>query len=144
MKRRFAIVAAALGVTAALGATVTAEAADMLVEIYRIAPGQHANFLKLIALYDQASKEAGLAPRQLYVHQDGASWDFLIIQPASVAPEQSEAVDAALKRLGAPQGAKFFLEIRKYMAEHSDTFVAGPTTAADWLKKLNPQQSPLE
>ena len=142
MKRRLAMVAVAIGLTATVGAVVTAQAADMLVEIYRIAPGQHANFLKLIALYDQASKEAGLAPRQLYVHQDGASWDFLIIQPASVTPEQSRALDAALKRLGAPQGAKFFLEIRSYMAEHSDTFAEGPTTAADWLNKLNPQQSP--
>jgi hypothetical protein len=46
---------------------------NKVIEIYRIAPGQHENFLKLIALYDQASKEAGVAPRQLYVHQDGAS-----------------------------------------------------------------------
>lgn len=135
--------AAALSLMVALGTAVTVQAADMLVEIYRIAPGQHENFLKLIALYDQASKEAGLAPRQLYVHQDGASWDFLIIQPASIAPEKSKALDAALKRLGAPQGAKFFLQIRSYMAEHSDTFVEGPTTAADWLNKLKaPQPSP--
>lgn len=142
MTRRLVKVTAALSLMVAMGGAVRAEAADMLVEIYRIAPGQHANFLKLIALYDQASKAAGLAPRQLYVHQDGASWDFLIIQPASVTPEQSKALDAAIKRLGAPQGAKFFLEIRNYMAEHSDTFVEGPTTAADWLNKLKPQQSP--
>lgn len=139
MKRWFATVAVAMGLNVGLGAVTTADSADMLVEIYRIAPGQHANFLKVIALYDQASKEAGLAPRQLYVHQDGASWDFLIIQPANVTPEQGKALNAALKRLGAPQGAKFFLEIRSYMAEHSDTFVEGPTTAADWLNKLNPQ-----
>ena len=127
-----------LAVGLLIGASI-ARADDVptkVIEIYRIAPGQHENFLKLIALYDQASKEAGVAPRQLYVHQDGASWDFLLIQPAENTPEQNKAINAALKRLGAPQGAKFFLEIRRFMAEHTDTFVSGPTTAADWLSKL--------
>src|SRR5260221_10563963 len=48
------------------------------IEIYRIAPGAHADFLKLIARYDEANRIAGLPPRQLYVHQDGASWDYVI------------------------------------------------------------------
>jgi hypothetical protein len=110
----------------------------MQVEIYRIAPGQHVAFLKLIALYDQANEAAGLPPRQLYVHQDGADWDFLIIQPNEDWTEQQRAkVKAALTRLGAPQGAQFFIEIRKLMAEHTDTVASGPTTAADWLKRLN-------
>lgn len=115
-----------------------AKVPSMMVEIYRIAPGQHENFLRLIALYDQANQAAGLPPRQLYVHQDGASWDFMIIQSAEDwTEEQRAAVAAALKRLGAPQGAKFFVEIRKFMAEHTDTVVSGPTTAGDWLKRLD-------
>lgn len=121
-----------------LGATLaTAEDRQSLVEIYRIAPGQHAGFLEFIALCDQANKEAGLPPRQLYVHQDGSSWDFVIIQPASISEEQGKALDAAFKRLGIPQGGKFFVRIREFIAEHSDTFATGPTTAAEWLKKLN-------
>ena len=110
----------------------------MAVEIYRIAPGQQEAFLRLIALYDQANHAAGLPPRQLYVHQDGADWDFLIIQPEDTTPEQDRLVDAELKRLGAPQGAKFFLEIRKFIASHTDTVASGPTTAADWLAQLKP------
>lgn len=121
----------------AIGASA-ADVPTMQVEIYRIAPGQHVNFLKLIALYDQANIEAGLPPRQLYVHQDGADWDFLIIQSAEDwTDEQRTKFRAALSRLGAPQGAQFFVEIRKFMTEHTDTVVSGPTTAADWLKKLN-------
>lgn len=121
-----------------LGAALaTAEDRRSLVEIYRIAPGQHAGFLEFIALCDQANKEAGLPPRQLYVHQDGSSWDFVIIQPASISEEQGKALDAAFKRLGIPQGGKFFVKIREFIAEHSDTFATGPTTAAEWLKKLN-------
>jgi len=94
-------------------------------------------FLKLIALYDQANVEAGLPPRQLYVHQDGADWDFLIMQSGEDWTEaQRTKFRAALTRLGAPQGAKFFVEIRKFMAEHTDTKTQGPTTAGDWLKLL--------
>jgi len=32
---------------------------------------------------DEANRRAGLPPRQLFVHSDGASWDFLLIQDAS-------------------------------------------------------------
>jgi hypothetical protein len=107
-----------------------------IVEIYRIAPGQHVAFLKMIAQFDQASREAGIPPRDLYVHQDGAGWDFMLIQNADYTDEQSAKLDKALDRLGLPRGANFFIEIRKFMTEHTDTFVEGPTTAAAWLGKL--------
>jgi hypothetical protein len=106
------------------------------VEIYRIAPGEHEAFLKFVALCDEANKEAGMAPRQLYVHQDGANWDFLIIQPLHNTAEQDRAWEAAAARLGLPHGGNFFLAIRKFVAEHTDTAVTGPTTAAEWLKQL--------
>ena len=35
----------------------------LLVEIYRIAPGQHEAFMRLIALFDEANRRAGLPPR---------------------------------------------------------------------------------
>ena len=107
------------------------------VEIYRIAPGQQEEFLKFIALCDQANKEAGMAPRQLYVHQDGADWDFLIIQPLHNTAEQNKAWRAAATRLGIPSGGNFFLAIRKFIAVHTDTATDGPTTAADWLQQLH-------
>jgi hypothetical protein len=105
----------------------------MLVEIYRIAPGQHAAFLAAIARYDEANRIAGLPPRQLYVHSDGADWDFMLIQPAATPPDKAAALEAAWQKLGLPSGADFFIEFRTYVAEHSDTFVSGPTTAADYL-----------
>jgi len=113
-----------------------ASAADvprMLVEIYRIAPGQHTAFLEAIATYDEANRMAGLPPRQLYVHSDGANWDFMLIQPAKTPPDKAAALDAAWEKLGLPSGADFFLSFRQYIAEHSDTFVSGPTNAADYL-----------
>lgn len=105
----------------------------LLVEIYRIAPGQHLAFLEAIASYDQANKMAGLPPRQLYVHRDGASWDFMLIQPAEIPDDKSEALGEAWQKLGLPSGADFFLDFRRFIASHEDTFVTGPTTAADYL-----------
>ncbi|HET9694418.1 MAG TPA: hypothetical protein VFP48_08530 [Steroidobacteraceae bacterium] len=107
-----------------------------LVEIYRIAPGHHEQFLRMIAQFDAASREAGIPPRALYVHQDGANWDFMLIQDAEYTDEQSAKLGKAMEKLGLPRGARFFVEFRQHVAEHSDTFVEGPTTAEAWLRKL--------
>jgi hypothetical protein len=125
------LVSGALAVSSARG-----DSKDMVIEIYRVAPGKHEEFLRPIALYDQANAEAGLPPRQLFVHQGGAAWDFLILQPAEHTDEESAKLDAAFKKLGIPQGAKFFVNFRTLIAEHTDTNVEA-TTAAEYLKKLD-------
>ena len=134
-----ALAAPALAAPQAPAAPAPAQSGKVLIEIYRIAPGKHKDFLKLIALYDEANRQAGLAPRQLYVHQDGAEWDFILIQPADIPDDKSEPLSAAVRRLNAPRGADFFFEIRRFIAEHSDTFALGPTTAKDWLAKATPE-----
>lgn len=118
---------------AAQTAAAPKEFPKSLVEIYRIAPGQHEAFLRFIARTDAVNVEAGLPPRQLYVHSDGEGWDFMLIQPAETPADKRAALDAAWEKSGLPSGADFFFEIRKYIAEHSDTFAKGPTTAADFL-----------
>lgn len=105
----------------------------LIVEIYRIAPGQHAAFLEAIASYDEANRLAGLPPRQLYVHSEGADWDFMLIQPAQTPADKRDALDAAWEKLKLPSGADFFIDFRRHIAEHSDTYVSGPTTAAAFL-----------
>lgn len=107
----------------------------VLIEIYRIAPGQHEAFLKYIDAYDEANRQAGLPARQLYVHQDGTDWDFVLIQPAETPKDKAAALEAASKRLGVPEGNASFFGIRKFIAEHSDTFALGPTTAKDYLAR---------
>jgi hypothetical protein len=134
MNRFLVVLALALGVF--VSAPALSESQDMLIEIYRIVPGKHEEFLRHLALLDKANAEAGLPPRQLFVHQDGASWDFLLVQPAHHTDEQSAKLDAAFKKLGIPQGAKFFTNFRQFIAEHTDTF-AEATTAAEYLKKLD-------
>lgn len=118
---------------APLEAAEKAMSAETTIEIYRIAPGQHEAFLKEIARYDQANRMAGLPPRQLFVHSDGADWDFILIQPAKTPPDKEAALDKAWKQLGLPSGADFFLNFRRFIADHSDTVAIGPTTAADYL-----------
>lgn len=105
----------------------------VLVEIYRIAPGQHRAFLEEIARYDAVNAEAGLPPRQLYVHSDGAGWDFMLIQPAKTPADKVDALVSAWEEADLPSGADFFLNFRQYIADHSDTFARGPTSAASFL-----------
>ena len=71
MKTKTVVMSLAFIAVAAMLAA--ADVPRMVVEIYRIAPGQHTAFLEAIAKYDEANRIAGLPPRQLYVHSDGAS-----------------------------------------------------------------------
>jgi len=123
------------GMAVLLGTAVSAAppVGRMTIEVYRIAPGQHEAFLREIASYDEANRRAGLPPRQLYVHQDGASWDFMLIQPTENPPEKAVAAEKAWKAMELPSGADFFLSYRRFIAEHEDTIAIGPTTAADFL-----------
>lgn len=106
-----------------------------VVSIYRAAPGHLEALLDWLAKQDEASKAAGIGPSQLYVHQDGASWDLLLIAPQTTA-EQDRAVDAAAAKMGMTVGPRRGLELRQHIAEHTDTYAAGPTTAAEWLSRV--------
>lgn len=114
-----------------------APARKRLVEIYRIAPGKHEEFLRAIAKLDEANRRAGVPPRELYVHADGASWDFLLIQDAEYPEGKGDAVEKASRELGIPSGPRFFVEFRALVLEHTDTFASGPTTAGAYLAKLD-------
>ena len=139
MKPMFAAIAAVtmLFAAPALAQEPAPAPKNMLVEIYRIAPGQHEAFMRFIAVFDEANRRAGLPPRQLYVHQDGDGWDFMFIQPAETPADKQAALSKAYEDLKTPSGPHFFVSIRKFIAEHSDNFVSGPTSAAEWLKGLD-------
>lgn len=106
-----------------------------VVTTYRAAPGHLEALLNWLAKQDEVGRAAGLAPSQLYVHTDGASWDLLSIR-AQTTPEQDRAVDAASVKAGVAVGPRLGMELREHIAEHTDTFVAGPTTAAEWLSRV--------
>ena len=137
MKQLFKLAAAAALGALASGSIVYAQAGSpeppkARVALYRAAPGQQVALLKWLAAQDQAAQAAGLPRSQLYAHTDGDSWDYLAIDPVTT-PAQDKAVDAAAKKMGLAIGPASSIEFRKYISVHTDTFVIGPVTPAQYL-----------
>jgi hypothetical protein len=125
------LIAATMGATSAADAP---EAGKVIVSLYRAAPGKQLDLLKWLAARDAVSQDAGLAPAQIYAHTDGDSWDYVMIAPQTTA-EQDAKIEELEKKKGLKTGFAAGLEIRQYVAEHSDTFARGPVTAADLVKR---------
>lgn len=130
--RLLAAVAACACTTPALA---QAEAPRSDVQIYRAAPGHQLALLKFLAAQEAAAKAAGLPASQLYVHQSGASWDYVLISPHTT-DAQDKAVEAASARMNIPAGPKMGMTFREHIAEHSDTIAVGPLTVAEWLARV--------
>ena len=114
------------------------EGPTAVVSIYHAAPGQQVALLKWLARQDRIAAAAGTPPAQLYVHQDGADWDYVLIQP-DTTDAQDAAYEAAAKRLGIDIGPRSGIEFRKHITSHSDTIARGPTTAAAYLSMVGEQ-----
>lgn len=100
------------------------------ITIYRVAPGKQLDFLKWMAVQDEVAREAGVPTVQLYAHIDGDSWDYVGIAPVTT-PEQDQKLDEITVKKGLKTGLPASLEFRQLLASHTDTFAAGPTTAAE-------------
>jgi hypothetical protein len=101
-----------------------------VVSLYRIAPGKQLAFLRWMAEAAAINKEAGVPADQFYAHTNGDSWDYLHIAP-DLSKEQQAKVDEVTKKHGRKTGFAASLEIRTFVASHTDTFVIGPVSAAD-------------
>jgi hypothetical protein len=124
--------AAAVGACAAVSIGYAQPAAappEAVVTIYRAAPGQQEALLRWLADQDRVAAAAGQRPGQIYIHTDGDSWDFVGITPMA-SRTQSDALDAAAKKMGMATGARRALEFRKLISSHTDTYAIGPVTAA--------------
>ena len=100
------------------------------ITIYHVAPGKHLEFLRWMAAQDEVAKEAGVEAVQLYAHIDGDSWDYLGLAPVTTL-EQDKKLDEIAAKKGLKTGLPASLEFRQFLASHTDTFAAGPTSAAD-------------
>ena len=134
--------AAALGAIAS-GTIVYAQAGTPepprnIVSLYRAAPGQQVALLRWLAQQDRIAQAAGQPAMQLYVHTDGDSWDYMGIAPVTT-DAQDDAFDAAARKLGLPAGPGVGLELRKYIAYHTDTYTVGPMTPAQYLASVGQQ-----
>lgn len=103
------------------------------IEIFHIVPGQHETFLNTLAQIEAASESVGLEPNQLYIHEHGASWDFILIKPHGQDPKKYAAMVEILRKAGFPSGPDFFFESRKTYASHEDTEALGPTSTTAYL-----------
>jgi len=108
---------------------------EVTITTYRAAPGHQVELLRWLARQNQASEAAGVAAAQLYVHHQGASWDYLVIAPVTTEA-QDRSVDTEAQRLGVPTGPGVGIELRRHIASHEDTIAGGPTTAAAMLAAL--------
>jgi hypothetical protein len=72
---------------------------------------------------------------QLYIHTDGDSWDYMGINQVTT-PAQDDAIEAAARKLGVSGGVQASMELRRYIASHTDTFTVGPITAEQALARM--------
>lgn len=114
---------------------------ESIIEVFRVVPGKHEEFIRFVAKLDAIYESIGIAPRQLYVHSTGAEWDFLVIQPSSMTPDKAAEYKKALEKNNIPSGFDFFIEFRKLYTEHSDTITDGPITAAEFIESLEKSRS---
>lgn len=137
---KFAAVAA-LSMSAMFSAPAIAQQGSgrAIVSLYQGVPGHQEALAKWMADQDRIAVAAGVQPSQLYVHTDGDSWDFMIIQPVTTEV-QDQAMEAAAARLRLPTGPRASLEFRKHIQSHTDTFVRGPMTATQYLQSLGPRR----
>ena len=136
MRIIFAVAAAAFCLSVpALAQTQPPSPPEAIVSLYRAAPGHQVALLKWLEQQQRVAAAAGVPASQLYVHQNGDSWDYLVIAPVTT-DAQDDALEAAARRLGVPTGPGVGIELRKHIASHTDTFVAGPSSIADYLRRI--------
>jgi hypothetical protein len=133
MNRRAAlalVAACSLAVAAPRWTQDKAEPGRARISIYRVAPGRHLDILKWLAAREEITKEAGVPATQLYAHNDGDSWDYLLIWPITTA-DQERKLDELAARKGLKTGFAASIEFREMLASHTDTYASGPMTAAE-------------
>ena len=109
------------------------EPEEVLISIYHVAPGQHLDFLNWMAAREDIGDEVGVPATQWYAHLNGASWDYIAINPATT-PEQDRKLDEIAAEKGLKTGFAASLELRHYISRHSDTFAVGPVRAAELIE----------
>lgn len=132
------VFAAAAAIACAFASPATAQTAEppgATVTLYRAAPGHQVMLLQWLANQERAAAAAGVPMSQLYVHQNGDAWDYLLIAP-DLTDAQDDAVEAAAKRLGIPTGPGVGIDLRKHLTWHTDTLAMGPMSVADYLKRI--------
>lgn len=130
--------ATALALASAVSLSTTAAEAtppmpESMIEVFNIVPGKHEQFLEKLAHVEAISERLGLPKNDLYIHDGGASWDFILIKRKGQDKAKFAELIRILRAEGYPGGPDYFFESRKVFASHEDTSALGPTTATEYL-----------
>ncbi|MCP3730925.1 hypothetical protein M9978_10835 [Sphingomonas sp. MG17] len=108
-------------------------------EIFKLAPGKQEDFIRRLDQTDQVRAAAGLPPVQIFFHENGAEFDVILFKPVAAAPtpEQEAKMAAKRKELGIPSGPAYFVDIREFIASHTDSRTIGPVSAGQWIRRLD-------
>jgi hypothetical protein len=108
-------------------------------EIFKLAPGKQEDFIRRLDQTDQVRAAAGLPPVQIFFHENGAEFDVILFKPVAAAPtpEQEAKMAAKRKELGIPSGPAYFVDIREFIASHTDSKTIGPVSAGQWIRRLD-------
>lgn len=134
LKIKLALMSAALAATCCIPGAFAADAAKepprAVISIYHVAPGKQLEFLKWMATREAIAKQIGMPMQQVYAHVDGDSWDYLTVAAQS-SDAQDKQMEEAMKKAGLTTGFRQSLEIRQFLASHTDTYAVGPVTAGE-------------
>ena len=136
LTRTFCITLASVLPLVPLAAVAQQAPQRAIVSIYRVAPGKQLAYLKWMAARDAVDKEAGVPATQWYAHMDGDSWDYIAVAPY-VDDATSDRLDGIARKRGLKAGPAAGLELREYMASHTDTIAAGPMTASEMVSRVS-------
>jgi hypothetical protein len=112
----------------------TQEPNEVIITIVNVQTGKQLDYIRYQVQQEAIDKEAGVPITQWYVHENGASWDYVSIRPV-LTPEQEKKVDEVSKQKGVPSGFKAGLKFRTFISSHSDTFARGPMSMSELLKE---------
>ncbi|MFM6932233.1 MAG: hypothetical protein ACKOUT_08320 [Novosphingobium sp.] len=109
-------------------------------EIFKLVPGKQEDFIRRLNQTDQVRAAGGLPPVQLFFHENGADFDVILFKPVAAekpTPEQEAKMAAKRKELAIPSGPAYFVDIREFIAGHTDSKTVGPVSAAQWLSRID-------
>ncbi|MDT7935022.1 MAG: hypothetical protein RQ833_10545 [Sphingomonadaceae bacterium] len=135
MRARMMMAACAMALAATGAAAQPSKPQERNISTYRAAPGMQMQLLRYLANQDAALRAIGAPACEMFAHHEGASWDYLSICSV-LTREQEKAYEVARGKMGLPSGPAEGLELRKTIAEHSDSWVDGPMSATDMLRAV--------
>ena len=126
---------------AMVGFSSMASADVKTIDLVRVVPGKHYEFMKWMAAWDEVYKEIGLAPPQWFRNIKGDKWDFIIIWP-HFDRDMEAKMEKVGKAKGLEVGMNWHMKYWELVSESTGTLMEGPTTPAALIKSVDDSRKP--